>query len=157
MLIACATALPAQSAIDSLAPRTTVRVWSPELSRRSWTGLVWAVRPDSLELQRKKDPPRGVSRLSIRRLEVAVPRTRKEGARTFGLLGLATGALGGVTLGLMVSALGAEYYPNGTDQPGVSPLWFSVPVSAAIGVTMGAVGGALLPGHRWRTVVRNDP
>lgn len=157
LLIAFAAPLRAQSALDSLAPRTTVRVWSPELSRRSWTGLVWAVRPDSLEVQRKKELPRSISRGSITRLDVSVRRTRAQGARTFGLFGLAQGALTGAMLGLMTEALGARYYPNGTDQPPASIWAFDVPVGAAIGGAVGVVGGALFPGSSWRTVVRNDP
>ena len=132
-----------QLALDSIAPRTTVKIWSSEL-RRPVTAVVLDWRFDSLHFQRKTDPPRNVSRASITRLDVSVPRTRAEGARFFGIWFLAQGALGGLGLELFAAALGAEF----------SPLSFSVPVSAAIGGTVGVVGGAIFPGRRWRTVVR---
>ena len=142
-LLCVAATARAQSALDSLAPRTTVKVWSSEL-RRPVTAVLLDSRADSLLFQRKTDPPRGVSRSSVTRLDVSVPRTRAQGARTFGLIFMAQGALTGLGLELMAAGMGAEF----------SPLSFSVPVGAAIGGAVGVIGGAMFPGSRWRTVVR---
>ena len=140
-----------QSYRDSLVAGATVRLWTPELPRRPWIGVLQTERPDSLVLKAKKDrASRAVSRASITRLDVQIPRTRAQGARALGFIGLLSGAATGAALGAMAAALGAAYYPNGTDQPPASIWAFDVPVSAAVGGVMGAIGGALFPGKRWQ-------
>ena len=160
LLAVAASALPAQA--PPVAAGATVRVWSPELPRKGASVTLTEWRTDSLVLQppaarRRPAPPAWVvSRGSVTRLDELVPRTRRQGAVTWGLVGAASGAATGAVLSLLAAGLGAEYYPNGTDEPGVSPFVFGVPVGALIGAAGGAVVGAVAPGTRWRRVALDE-
>ena len=162
VLGACTAAAPARAQLPAgIQAGSRVRVWSPELPRKGLTAQLQSWSADSLGIQRPSRRSRGapeqwtISTRSISRLDAELPRTRGEGARDFGLVGVVAGAGSGVVLGLFVTALGGRYYPRGTGEgeDGVHALYFSVPVSAAIGAVGGASIGALFPGKRWRRIV----
>lgn len=147
-----ATTLPAGVAVGD-----PVRVWSPELGRRSGRHAVlagWAT--DSLSLlppgrwrrmRTQLEPaagasPYAISRPSITRLEVRVARTRAEAAWKGGLLGGAAGVLNGLLLGAVLTrAFATESDPA-----------FDIAVGGGTGLAMGALMGAAVPGGYWRRV-----
>lgn len=136
-----------------------VRIWSPELARRPYEGIVLGSDADSFALRRKgrrgaREAPARISRAGITRMDMLVPRTRKEGVRYGAIMGGVLGVGNGLMLGALTSYLGAEYYPNGTDRAPAPPLVFEVTVGVAAGIVLGAAMGWVWPGQRFHTVIR---
>lgn len=132
----------------TLAPGTPVRVWSPELPRRPWNATLRAADESTLVLRARGRPGRGadslrsVSRSSVARLEMLVPRTRREGVRYHALFGGTVGIFNGLVFEGLAAAMGAEF----------TPLELSIPVGVGLGVGLGAITGAIWPGSYWRRI-----
>jgi hypothetical protein len=134
---------------------STVRVWSRELPERYVVATVERANRDTLLLRRlarhsdSAGEALAIPTASISRLEVQVPREPLEGMRRQALLAGASGAAVGVLVGFMFDQMGARYYPRGEDQPGISSMALTVPLSAGAGVLVGGIGGAIVPGKKW--------
>lgn len=162
-LIGIADVARAQNAPPPVAPGTKVRVWSPELPRSGAVTMLIEWGADSLELlppdrRRRAMPSEAerptwkVSRRSITRLQVFTRISRGEGARLGAVYFGATGAAVGLVAGALVGGMGGQFYPRGTDQPGVSPVLVAVPAGAALGGAYGALMGAVFLRSTWRRV-----
>ena len=152
---------PVASQEALVTPGTRVRIWTQAESAANGSGPVVKGRLDVLtsdSLVLNHGPRRGVSVVplsTVSRLEVQAPLTRPEATKYGALIGGLGGAVNGVWLGLLFDAMGAEYYPNAAEEEGVSSLYFTVPVAAAIGAAGGALIGAAFPGalgKRWLRV-----
>lgn len=109
--------------------------------------------PDSLVLRRRVRSgveELSISRAAINELLLRERRTRTQGLRLGAAYGSVQGVLSGFVFGALLSGLGYEYYPRGSDQPGVHPARFAIPVGAAIGAVCGGALGAAFPPPVWR-------
>ena len=149
---------PASPAHGQKPATVIVRSRSSEWSNERVFTVVQPAMVDTFALRRvtRRFRPTGpvlrVPRSAISEMRVQTDRTRREGMRMGAFTGLFSGALSGIMVGALFAALGGEFYPRGTDRPGVHPLFLTVPLTAAIVATGGALAGAAFPGKRWQRV-----